>query len=262
MNDTQSAPIVGVDRQNHVAIVEIRRPPHNYFDTGMIQGIADAFEALEAEPACRAIVLCSQGTAFCAGANFATRDAAPPQKSPRAVNPLYFEAIRLVACTKPVVAAVHGPAIGGGLGLALAADFRVTCPEARFAANFNRLGIHPGFGLSYMLPRLVGQQQASLLFYTGRRIGGEEAVRIGLADQLVPQGEVHAKALELAEEIAASSPIAVQSTRATLRAGLVEQFRLAVARESIEQNLHFETADFQEGVKAMSERRMPLFQGR
>ena len=182
MNDTPSTPAVGVHKQGHVAIVEIRRPPHNYFDAAMIQGIADAFEALEGDAACRAIVLCSQGTAFCAGANFATRDAAPPQRSPRAVNPLYFEAIRLVACTKPVIAAVHGPAIGGGLGLALAADFRVTCAEARFSANFNRLGIHPGFGLSYMLPRLVGQQQASLLFYTGRRIAGEEAVRIGLAE--------------------------------------------------------------------------------
>ncbi|NUZ08827.1 enoyl-CoA hydratase/isomerase family protein [Piscinibacter koreensis] len=261
MNDTPSTPAVGVHKQGHVAIVEIRRPPHNYFDAAMIQGIADAFEALEGDAACRAIVLCSQGTAFCAGANFATRDAAPPQRSPRAVNPLYFEAIRLVACTKPVIAAVHGPAIGGGLGLALAADFRVTCAEARFSANFNRLGIHPGFGLSYMLPRLVGQQQASLLFYTGRRIAGEEAVRIGLADQLVPQPEVRSKAIELAEEIAASSPVAVQSTRSTLRAGLVEQFRLAVARESIEQNIHFETEDFQEGVRAMSERRMPRFKG-
>jgi enoyl-CoA hydratase/carnithine racemase len=86
-------------------------------------------------------------------------------------------------------------------------------------------------------------------------------VRIGLADQLVPQPEVRSKAIELAEEIAASSPVAVQSTRSTLRAGLVEQFRLAVARESIEQNIHFETEDFQEGVRAMSERRMPRFKG-
>ncbi|MCW5612709.1 MAG: enoyl-CoA hydratase/isomerase family protein [Rubrivivax sp.] len=262
MNDTHSAPVVGVDRQDHVAIVEIRRPPHNYFDAAMIQGIADAFEALEADAACRAIVLCSQGSAFCAGANFATRDAAPPQKSPRAVNPLYFEAVRLVACTKPVVAAVHGSAIGGGMGLAVVADFRVTCAEARFSVNFNRLGFHPGFGLSYTLPRLVGAQQAALLFYTGRRIGGEEALRIGLADMLVEQAQVRSKAVELAAEIATSSPIAVQSTRATLRAGFVDQFRLAVARESIEQNAHFETEDFQEGVKAMAERRAPRFQGR
>lgn len=262
MDNTGAASTAGIEKHGHVAVVEIRKPPHNYFDIGMIEAIADAFESLEADSDCRAIVLASQGASFCAGANFANRDATPPQKSPRAVNPLYFEAIRLVACTKPVVAAVHGAAVGGGLGLALAADFRVTCAEARFSANFNRLGFHPGFGLSYTLPRLVGQQQAALLFYTGRRIGGDEAVKIGLADQLVSLNDVRAKAIALAEEIAISSPLAVQSTRATLRAGFVEQFRLAVARESVEQNLHFQTEDFREGVQAMAQRRPPRFQGR
>lgn len=253
---------LGVDLENHVAIVEIRRPPHNFFDIPMIAGIANAFEALEADPDCRSIVLCAQGSAFCAGANFANRDATPEQRSPRAVNPIYNEAIRLFSCTKPVVGAIHGPAIGGGLGLALVPDFRVTCPEARFSANFNRLGFHPGFGLSYTLPRLIGPQQAAILFYTGRRIDGEEAVRIGLADLLAPQEQVRARALELATEIAISSPLAVQSTRATLRAGMVEQIRQAVARESVEQNWQFKTEDFKEGVKAMAERRPPSFHGR
>lgn len=251
-----------VSFEGHVAVVEIRRPPHNFFDIPMIAGIAGVFEALEADPDCRAIVLCAEGTAFCAGANFSNRDATPEQRSPRAVNPIYFEAIRLFACSKPVVGAIHGPAIGGGLGLALVPDFRVTCPEARFSANFNRLGFHPGFGLSYTLPRLVGPQQAAMLFYTGKRIGGEEAVRIGLADVLVPQAEVRNEAMRLATEIAISSPLAVQSTRATLRAGMVEQIRLAVARESVEQNWQFKTEDFKEGVMAMAERRPPNFQGR
>lgn len=262
MSTPESAPHIGVGFEGNVAIVEIQRPPHNFFDIPMLASIANAFESLEADPRCRAILLCAQGTAFCAGANFANRDVAPQQKSPRAVNPIYDEAIRLFSCSKPVVAAVHGPAIGGGLGLALVADFRVTCPEARYSANFNRLGFHPGFGLSYTLPRLVGPQQSAMLFYTGRRIGGEEAVRIGLADVLVSQDQVRGKSLELATEIAVSSPLAVQSTRATLRNGLVEQIRLAVARESVEQNWQFETQDFREGVRAMAERREPVFQGK
>jgi enoyl-CoA hydratase/carnithine racemase len=161
-----------------------------------------------------------------------------------------------------VVAAVQGPAIGGGLGLALVADFRVTCAEGRFSANFNRLGFHPGFGLSVTLPRLVGMQQAALLFYSGRRIDGAEAQRIGLADVLVAQDAVRGRAIELAAEIATSAPIAVQSTRATLRAGLVEQIRVALARESMEQNAHYKTEDFKEGVAAMAARRTPLFKGR
>ena len=258
---SDQGPAVDVSFDGSVATVEIRRPPHNFFDIPLITQLADTFEDLEADRRCHAIVLAAQGTAFCAGANFANRDATPPQRSPRGLNPLYAEAIRLFSCSKPVVAAVHGPAIGGGLGLALVADFRVTCAEARFSANFNRLGFHPGFGLSVTLPRLVGPQKAALLFYTGRRIGGDEALAMGLADVLVAQDQVRAEAQKLAREIAISAPIAVQSTRATLRQGLVEQIRIAVARESAEQNAHFKTADFREGVAAMAARREPQFKG-
>lgn len=252
---------VGISFDGTVATVEMRKPPHNFFDIPLIQHLADAFEDLDADRRCHAIVLAAQGTAFCAGADFSNRDATPPQRSPRAVNPIYGEAIRMFACSKPVVAAVHGPAIGGGLGLALVADFRVTCAEARFSANFNRLGFHPGFGLSVTLPRLVGRQKAAMLFYTGRRIGGAEATAIGLADLLVAQDQVRAEATRFAHEIAASAPLAVQSTRTTLRGDLVEQIRVAVARESSAQNAHFKTADFREGVAAMSARREPQFKG-
>jgi enoyl-CoA hydratase/carnithine racemase len=259
---TENAEPIDISRQGHVAIVEICRPPHNYFDIAMIQAIANAFEALEADESCRSIVLCARGTSFCAGANFANRDATPEQRSPRAVNPIYNEAIRLFSCTKPVVGAIQGPAIGGGLGLALVPDFRVACPEARFSANFNRLGFHPGFGLTHTLPRLIGAQQAAMLFYTGRRVNGEEALAMGLADVLVPREEVRAKAIGLATEIAISAPLAVQSTRAALRAGLVEAVRAAVAQESVHQNAQWRTEDFKEGVKAMAERRNPEFKGR
>jgi len=253
---------IGIETHGHVTLVEIRRPPHNFFDLDLVRGLADIFEGLDADHDCRAIVLASQGTAFCAGANFANRRAPVAADAPDATNPLYYEAIRLFACAKPVVAAVHGPAVGGGLGLSLVGDFRVTCPEARFSANFTRLGFHPGFGLSVTLPRLIGHQKASMLMYTGRRIKGTEAVAMGLADVLVAQGEVRAEALRLAEEIATSAPIAVQSTRATLRRHLVEQIREAVVHESREQQRHYETQDFKEGIKAMAERRTPQFQGR
>lgn len=262
MTVANNEPYINLAFNGHVAVIEIRRPPHNFFDIPMIAAIANAFESLDQQPDCRAIVLCAQGTAFCAGANFANRSATSDQTSPIMQNPLYFEAIRLFACSKPVVAAVHGPAIGGGLGLAVAADFRVTCPEARFSANFSRLGFHPGFALSVTLPRLVGPQKAAHLLYTGRRIGGEEATAIGLADVLVAQDQVRSKAIEFATEIAVSAPLAVQSTRATLRKGLLEQVRLAVAHESIEQNRQFKTEDFKEGVKAMAERREPRFHGK
>ena len=252
---------VQVTFDGHVATVEMCKPPHNFFTIPLITHLADAFEDLEADRRCHAIVLAAQGTAFCAGADFSNRDATPPQRSPRALNPIYDEAIRMFACRKPVVAAVQGPAIGGGLGVALVADFRVTCAEAKFSANFNRLGFHPGFGLSATLPRLVGVQKAAMLFYTGRRINGTEAAAMGLADLLVPQDQVRAEAQKLAREIAISAPLAVQGTRDTLRQGLVEQIRLAVARESEQQNWQFKTEDFKEGVAAMAARREPAFKG-
>lgn len=121
---------------------------------------------------------------------------------------LYRAAVRLFECPKPIVAALQGPAIGGGLGLALVADFRAAAPEARFAANFVKLCIHPGFGISATLPRLIGQQRASLMLYTGRRIKAEEAVAWGLADMLAPQDQLRAAACALAAEIAEAAPLA------------------------------------------------------
>jgi len=175
---------------------------------------------------------------------------------------LYKEAIRLFRTRKPVVAAVHGAAVGGGLGLALSADFRVTCAEARFCANFSRLGFHQGFGLSVTLPRLVGPQKAALLLYTGRRVPGDEAVTIGLADKLVAESDVRKEALALAGEIAISAPLAIQSIRETLRRGLADQVEAATERELVEQDWQRKTEDFREGVNAMSARRTPNFSGR
>ena len=262
MSEIKTPADIGLTREGHVAIVEIRRPPHNFFDIELIKGLADAFEALDRDAGCRSIVLCAEGSAFCAGADFSRRERSVVPAAGQASNPLYDEAVRLFECAKPVVAAVQGPAVGGGLGLAMVADFRVAAPQARFCANFNRLGFHPGFGLSVTLPRAIGQQRAAMMFYTGRRIGGEEAVSIGLADVLVPLEQLRAQAVELAQEIALSAPIAVRSTRATMREGLADQVRRAVAHEGAEQVKQWATEDFKEGVAAMTERRPPRFQGR
>ena len=140
-------------------------------------------------------------------------------------------------------------------------DFRVTCKEARFAANFTAIGFHPGFGLTVTLPRLVGHQKARWLMLTGERIGGEEAVAIGLADRLVEQDQVRAVAIEMAREIASAAPLSVQATRETLNAELIAAFRAATEREAFEQNWLRETNDYREGVEASAARRDPNFTG-
>ncbi len=251
---------VKVAREGNVGIAEICRAPNNFFDIPLIRQIAEAFEGFDADPEIRSILLCSDGKNFCAGADFNSpaRQTVGNQQG----GHLYQQAVRLFRAEKPVVAAVQGAAVGGGLGLTLVADFRVASAESRFTANFNRLGFHPGFGMSITLPRVVGIQKAALLFYTGRRIGGEEAHEIGLVDVLVPQAELRSAALGLATEIAHSAPMAVMATRRTLRRGLADEIAKITDHELAEQQIHFETADFKEGVKAMSERRLPVFSGR
>jgi len=251
---------IGVTSEGHVGIVEIQRPPHNFFDNSLINQIADAFEAFDRDVNIRAYVLCAQGKSFCAGADFANRPATG--SATESGKHLYKEATRLFRARKPSVAAVQGPAIGGGLGLAVMTDFRVAAPEARFSANFTRLAFHPGFALTYTLPRLVGQQKANLMFYTGRRIGGEEAHAWGLADVLVPLADVRKAAIGLATEIAEGGPLAVQSTRETMRRGFADAAEEATERELTEQDWTRKTEDFKEGVKSYAEKRVGNFKGR
>ena len=254
---------------DHVGTVELRRPPNNFFDIALIQEIASALEVLDEEPAIRAVVLAAQGKAFCAGANFGDgstldKEGQRPGELNResAVRHLYLEGNRLFRTKKPIVGAIHGSAVGGGLGLAMVADFRVTCPEARFAANFTRLGFHPGFGLTVTLPAVIGTTKAALMFYTSRRVTGEDAYAMGLADVLVPQSDVRAAALKLAAEIAENSPLGLIATRTTMRGDLADRVLRATEHELVEQTRLRKTADFKEGVAAVAERRLPNFSGR
>ena len=261
------APELNVSLKDFVATVEINRPPHNFFDYELIRQIADVFDALDASEACRAIVLCSAGKSFCAGANFGDGSGVKADGSVEgAVNRsgaghLYMEAVRLFSNKKPVVGAIQGAAIGGGFGLSLVPDFRVAAPEVRFAANFTRLGFHPGFGPTATLPRLIGPSKAALMFYTSRRIKAEEALEMGLVDQVVPLDQVRQAAWDLAREIAINAPLALISTRATMRQGLADSVRKATEHELEEQTWLRKTADFKEGVAATADRRIPNFQG-
>jgi enoyl-CoA hydratase/carnithine racemase len=237
----------------HVGRVILSQPPNNFFSVGMIGEIADALESFDGDDACRVVVLSAEGKHFCAGADFSRRDARDD------TGELYRMAIRLFRTRKPIVAAVQGAAIGGGLGVALAADFRFVSPSARLSANFARLGFHHGFGLSVTLPRIVGNQRAAELLFTGRRVDGSEAVAMGLADRLVEDSGLSDAAVEFAREIAASAPLAVESIRATLRGDIADQVATATERELAEQLRLRQTNDFAEGVRATAERRPATF---
>ncbi len=255
---------LNIEHHGHVALVEICRPPNNFFDVKLINALGDAFEAIDEDRGIRALVLAAQGKHFCAGANFgnAAQQSARRERRLEDGNPLYSAAVRLFACRKPVVGAIQGAAVGGGFGLAMMPDFRVTCPEARFTANFVKLGFHPGFGLTYTLPRLVGQQRANLMFMTGRRIDGTTAHEWGMADVLTSQEGLREEAMNLAAEIAENAPLAVESVRTTMRKGIAEAVQRQTDHEFAEQFRLQQTEDHKEGVRAVAERRPGNFQGR
>jgi len=245
--------------ENKIGIVELNNPPHNFFDLDIMKELTIIFGELERDSRVRCIVFCASGKTFCAGADFTNKDVIKHLPSLKGINPLYEEAIRLFKCTKPIIAAVEGSAIGGGLGLALVADFRIACKEAIFSANFTRLGFHPGFALSYTLPKLIGYQHAARMFYTGERIDGEKALEIGLVDELVEKNDVLIRALNLAQDISISSPRAVQETRRTLLQNRIDSIYAAMLHESEIQATQMNSVDLKEGVLAATERRFPEF---
>ena len=253
---------IGVEIADKVATVEIQKGPNNFFDVALLNGLADIFSSWDNSDEVRAIVLCSEGKHFCAGNDFSQRNnAEDPNRQWEQPNPLYAAATRLFATTTPVIAAIQGAAVGGGFGLAVMPDFRVACPEARFTANFVKLGFHPGFGLTHTLPRLIGEQAAHTLFLTGRRIGGEEAYRLGLVDVLTDKDNLRNAARELALELAENAPLAVQSVRATMRSDLAAAVKAQTDHENAEQYRLGKTADHREGVRAVAERRPGNFTG-
>lgn len=246
-----------VSKDGYVAVFKVSRPPHNYFDQEIVGEIVNAGAEADADPDTRAIVLCSEGKNFCAGANFGDSGGGFGPERTETSRRLYTHAAELFRIATPIVAAVQGAAVGGGLGLAVMADFRVAAPSARLHANFARLGFHQGFGLSVTLPRLVGEQKAAEMLLTARAVKGEEALRIGLVDRL--NDDPYAGALELATEIAGNAPIAVRSIRQTLRGSLADEVKAVLDRELAEQTAHWATQDCAEGIRANLERRDPHF---
>ncbi|MFB9363863.1 enoyl-CoA hydratase/isomerase family protein [Actinoplanes nipponensis] len=242
-----------------IGLLELRRPPNNHFDEHLIGRLVDAAAALDDDRGCRVIVLASEGRHFCAGADFGSGGFADDKVA--AAGRLYRRGAQLFDVRTPMIAAVQGTAVGGGLGLACAADFRVAEPSTRFVANFALLGFHQGFGLSVTLPELVGRQVATDLLLTGRRVGGQEAVAIGLADRLAEPGRLRETALTWARSIAAAAPLAVRSMRATLRGDLPERVRRALEHELAEQIILWQTRDSEEGIAASLQRRTPVFRG-
>jgi len=266
--------LVRVERDGDVALVTFHDPDRlNAMTEAMGHALRDAAAALGADDSLRAAVLTGAGRAFSAGGDLdmieahARRGAESPGGAVREESRAFMErfyrlylSVREIPC--PTVAAIGGAAIGAGLCVALACDLRVAARDAKLGLNFARLGIHPGMGATWTLPRLVGPARAAEILFTGRTLEGAEAERIGLVNRAVERPEVLPTALALAREIAACAPLAVRATKRALDGALAATLDEQLGFEAAQQALSYESADLLEGIAAAREKRAPRFGGR
>ena len=255
-----------VELRGHVLIVTMNRPAaRNALSGPMMAIMKQAWDRVDADPQVRACILTGAGGSFCAGADLKAMTTAHPGDSfstgafdPSVIEPL-LKGRRL---TKPLIAAVEGPAIAGGTEILQATDIRVAGRSARFGISEARWGLFPLGGSAVRLVRQIPYTLAADLLLTGRHITAEEALRAGLIGYVVADGQALAKALELADLIAANGPVAVQAILAAIRdtEGMPENE--AFALETKIGMAVFGSADAKEGPKAFTEKRKPDFQGR
>lgn len=247
-----------------IGVITLDRPDNR---NSMTPELLDAFSAASAgargDSSIRALVVTGTGTCFSSGADFKSnlqRDegAAPHERS----YAMYVPFLSLLDIEVPVIGALNGHTVGGGFGLALVCDMRIGALEAKYGANFVKLGLAPGMAISYLLPRLVGVARANELLLSGRLVDGAEAERIGILNRAVPAAETLSAAMELARTIAGNAPLAVKYTKAAIRRGLALTVREAAMQEAVAQAETLATEDCKEGIAALLAKREPVFTGR
>ena len=222
---------INVTSDGHVGIVEINRPPHNFFDVSLIRQIANAFDTFDNDSNCRAIVLASAGKSFCAGANFGsgqTDDSSASEEFTEdgfmnTTGTLYREGVRLFSAKKPIIAAVNGYALGGGCEIATACHIRYASKNALFGQPEVKLGIIAGWGGTQNLPKLVGFSNAIDLLVSGKIINAEEAYRIGLVNKIFDQDNLIDEIMNLTRLINQNSPNAIANTLSSIYYGNSEK---------------------------------------
>lgn len=262
------APVL-YERDGHVGTLRLNRPENRNSMTSEVLGaFNDILDTVKEDKELRALIVTGSGKSFCAGADFssggtlANRDGMGAVEQFEASFAIYKPFLQLVDLPVPVLAAMNGHAIGGGLGLGVVCDIRVVNEDARYGANFARLGIHSGMSISYFLPRLVGVPRAAELLFTGEIFSGKRAAEIGLANYAVPAGEVYGKTMEIAQRIASNGPLAVQLMKKSFYQGLNWDPKTAGRAEAWAQNATLNTEDAKEGIAALMEKRDPVFKGR
>jgi len=256
---------VRYERDADIGILTLDRPANR---NSMTPELLDAFAAASAEARAdteaRCVIVTGTGTSFSAGADFkATLQREGDLRAPNEKSYAMYEPfLSLLDLDVPVIAALNGHAVGGGFGLALVCDIRIGAVDAKYGANFVRLGLAPGMAISYLLPRLVGVARANELLFTGRLVEGREAEALGILNHAVPADQVLPTARDIAATIARNAPLAVRATKRAIRRGLELHVRDAARAEAYAQAESLATEDAREGISALLAKRDPAFTGR
>lgn len=256
------------DKQDGIATVTFNRPENlNNFSDPMLRSVATALHDARTDPDVRVIVMTGAGRAFSAGGDIKSMQRRLETETPidrrdylrRGVHPVAHELIRN---EKPVIAAINGDAIGAGCDMALHCDLRIAVDTARFGETYIKLGLIPGNGAMWLLPRAVGLPKAYELLFTGDIISAPEAEHIGLINYAVPKDEFESRVNDLASKLAAAPPVAMQIIKQGVRRGQMLDLAGALDYASLAMGIAMSTEDHAEGVRAFIEKRKPVFRGR
>ena len=255
------------ESRGDLGVLTLNRPDNrNSMTPELLDAFAAASAAARADAGARCIVITGTGSCFSADADFKSMlqrdDAARPLTPAERSFAMYEPFLSVLDIEVPVIAACNGHTVGGGFGLSLVCDLRIGALEARYGANFARLGLHSGMAISYLLPRIIGVQRAAEMLFTGRLVEGDEAARAGILLEAMPAADVLPRALELARAIADSGPTAVRTMKRTFYRGLGWDVRAGAWAEAGPQAASLATADAAEGIAALLEKRTPKFTGR
>jgi enoyl-CoA hydratase/carnithine racemase len=249
-----------------VAVLTLDNPEQrNAMSAEMTASWASAVDELAADRDLRCVVVTGEGRAFCSGGNTSwiasEPDATVDELRSRMIT-FYRSWLSIRKLEVPTIAAVNGAAIGAGLCVALACDVRYAAAGATLGAPFVRLGMHPGMASTYLLPNVVGDAAARDLLLTGRLVGAEEALSLGLVSRVIDDATFLDEVLATAEQVAGNAPVPTRYTKVALAGGGHADFDTALQWEALAQPITLATEDLQEGIRAAQEKRAPAFRGR
>jgi enoyl-CoA hydratase/carnithine racemase len=251
-----------------IATLTLNRPERlNALGGSLRQDFHDAVTRAGADPEVRVMVVTGAGKGFCSGGDVKAMGEA---KAGQRERPLLEKIapgrdrtlLAMREAPQPIIAAVNGAAAGAGMNLALGCDLRIASTAAKFTQAFVKRGLHPDWGGTYFLPRVVGMAKACEMIFTGEVIDAAEALRLGIVSRVVAPEELLPTAYEVARRIAAGPPVAIRLAKRSLYANEDLDLRGALQMETMAQNICFETEDATEGIRAFGEKRAPIFKGR